>query len=116
LSGSVELWLLTAVVTAVASGVYLWRITRREEAQRLRLEAFRGAVHRNMQASGAPWYRRFTNLIAASPILGVVEQQRLIKSLASAGIKGGTSLANFIALKLCCAIVWVGVTWLVLES
>ena len=109
---NVEFWLVVAVATAAMSGFRLWLITRREEAQRLRLEAFRGAVH----ASGAPWHRRFTNLIAASPILGVVDQQRLIKALAAAGIKGRTSFANFVAIKVCCAIGLVGVAWLVLQG
>ena len=109
---NVEFWLLAAAATAAVSGLHLWGITRREAAQRLRLETFRGAVH---QAGGAPWYRSFTDLIAASPILGVVEQQRLIRAFAAAGINGRTSLANFIAVKLCCVIGLVGVTWLVLE-
>jgi tight adherence protein C len=111
---NVEFWLLVAVATAVVSGFRLFRITRREATQQLRLEAFRGTVD-HIQASDARWYRQFANLIAASPILGVVEQQRLIKLLAAAGIKDRTSLANFIAIKVGCTIGLVGLTWLALE-
>src|ERR1700752_3126938 len=95
--------LLTAALTVVAvSGYYLWRIARREEVQRLRLEAFRGAVSVEKNTNGVRWYRRLGILIATSPIVGTVEQQRLLKLLVAAGIKGRGNVATFVAIKVCC--------------
>jgi tight adherence protein C len=53
--------------------------------------------------------------IAASPLIGIVEQERLLKLLAAAGIKGRGNLANFIAMKVCGAIVLAGLGWMTLE-
>jgi tight adherence protein C len=68
-----------------------------------------------MQAAGMPSYRRLGSSIAASPLIGIVEQQRLLKVLASAGIKGSGNLANLIAMKVCGAIVLAGLAWVTLE-
>jgi len=111
-----EIWLLAAVLAAALSGCHLWRIARREEAQQLRLEAFRGAVPSAKPTGGhLPWYQRLGSLIAVNPIVGTVEQQRLLKLLLAAGIKGRGSLANFVASKVCGAIVFAGLAWLMLE-
>src|SRR5262249_20617076 len=53
--------------------------------------------------------------IAASPIIGIVEQQRLLKLLVAAGIRGRGNLANFISLKVCGALVLAGFVWMGLE-
>jgi tight adherence protein C len=45
----------------------------------------------------------------------VVEQQRLLKSLRYAGIHGRGSLAIFIAMKVCGAIFFLGMAWILLE-
>ena len=82
--------------------------------QKLRLEAFRGAIV-GTQRARLPWYRRLGIQIAASPIIGTVEQQRLLKLLAAAGIKGRGSLANFIASKVCGGVVLAVLVWLLLE-
>jgi tight adherence protein C len=118
-SNTVEMWLFVAVAAAGAaalSGFRLWRIAQREEVQRLRLEAFRGTVSEGMQTGRClPWYRRLGMTIASSPIVGTVEQHRLLKLLAAAGIKGRGSLANFIASKVCGAVIFAGLAWLLLE-
>jgi tight adherence protein C len=62
-----------------------------------------------------PWYRHLGSQIAASPFIGVVEQQRLLTLLAAAGIKSHGSLANFIAAKVCGAVVLAGLVWILLE-
>ena len=62
-----------------------------------------------------PWHRRFGRLLAASPIIGTSEQQRLIDLLASAGIKGQSNLANFVASKLAGAVILAGLAWLTTE-
>jgi len=64
---------------------------------------------------GVPWYRRLGSSIAASPIIGTVEQQRLLKLLAAAGVRGRGNLANFIALKVSGALVLAGLLWIGLE-
>jgi tight adherence protein C len=110
-----EIWLVVVtLLVAALSGFHWWRITRREEVQQRRLEVFRGAAPETVQTS-PPWYRQFGSLIAASPIFGTVEQQRLLKLLAAAGLKGGGSLANFVASKVCTAVVLAGLVWLLLE-
>jgi tight adherence protein C len=110
-----EIWL--AVVTMAAAilfGLRLWRINRREEVQQRRLEAFRGAIHATAQ-SHAPWYRRLGTLITASPIVGTVEQQRLLKLLAAAGIKRRGSLVDFVVMKVCSAVVLSGLGWMLID-
>lgn len=113
-SSNVIWWWLAAVTIpmAVLSGGRLWVIDHRERLQRLRLEVFRGAQRVEIQAAPSRWQQLGSRL---APIVGVVEQQRLLKLLAMAGLKGHGSLANFIAFKVITAIVLVGLTWLVLE-
>jgi tight adherence protein C len=115
IENSAAMWLLAAVLVAVLSGNRLWRNAHREEDQRLRLEAFRGAVTTSRQADHLPWYRLLGIRIATSPFVGNVEQQRLLKSLATAGIKGHGSLANFLASKVCGAVIFATMVWLLLE-
>lgn len=110
-----ELWLLAAIAVVVLSGFRLWRIAQREEDQRLRLAAFRGAIPAATQSGAAPWYRRLGSRVALSPIIGTVEQQRLLKLLMAAGIKSRGSLANFVAAKVCGAIVIAALAWLFIE-
>jgi tight adherence protein C len=115
-SYTAEIWLVVVMVTgAVLSAYRLWRIAQQEEVQRFRLEAFRGAVSAAVQIS-PPWYRQLGRLIAASPIVGVVEQQRLLKLLQAAGMKSRGSLVNFVAAKVCSAVVLACLAWLMLES
>jgi tight adherence protein C len=105
--------LIAAIGATILTGLYRWRISERDRVQQLRLDGFRGAVP--VQAGGVPWYRQLGSRIAASPLIGIVEQQRLLKILAAAGIKGRGSLANFIAMKVCGAIVLGGLAWVGLE-
>jgi tight adherence protein C len=113
-SHTIEISVLAAAIAiTIISGPYRWRIADRDRAQRLRLDGFRGEVP--VQAAGIPWYRRLGSSIAASPLIGVVEQQRLLKLLASAGIKGRGNLANFITMKVCGALVLAGLAWMALE-
>ena len=104
---------VAAIGATILTGLYRWRIAERDRVQQLRLDGFRGAVP--VQAGGVPWYRRLGSSIAASPLIGIVEQQRLLKILAATGIKGRGSLANFIVMKVCGAIVLGGLAWIGLE-
>jgi tight adherence protein C len=113
ISYATEVWVLVAVTVAtVLLGLKRWRIAERDRVQRLRLDEFRGEIP--VQAT-VPWYRQLGSSIAASPLIGIVEQQRLLKLLAAAGIKGRGNLANFIALKVCGALVLAGIVWIGLE-
>src|SRR5262249_42488063 len=115
-SYAAEIWLFAALLAAALSGVHLWRVARRGGTQRPRLGAFCGAASPAMPTGRQPpWYRRLGSLIAASAIVGTVEQQRLLKLLLAAGIKGHGSLANFVACKVCGAIVFAGLAWLLLK-
>jgi tight adherence protein C len=114
ISYATEIWVLVVALAAtVLFGSQRWRIANRDRVQRLRLDGFRGAIH--TQAAGMPWYRRLGNSIAASPIVGIVEQQRLLKLLAAAGVSGRGNLANFIALKACGSLVLAGLVWMGME-
>jgi tight adherence protein C len=112
-----EILLAVALTVTVLSGYRLWRIAQREEAQRARLEGFRGAVDETTPqlTDRLPWYRHFGLRVAASPLIGTVERQRLFKLLMAAGIKGRGSLANFLAAKICSAVVFAGLGWIGLE-
>jgi tight adherence protein C len=105
--------LVAAIVATILSGLCRWRIIERDRVQRLRLDGFRGAVP--APAGGVLWYRQLGSSIAASPLIGTVEQHRLLKLLAAAGIKSRGSLANFIALKVCGAVVLAALVWIGLE-
>jgi tight adherence protein C len=105
--------LIAALGAAALTGFRRWRIADRERAQRLRLDGFRGAV--SVRADCMPWYRQLRSSIAASRFVGIVEQQPLLKLLAAAGIKGRGNLANFIALKVCGAVVLAGLVWILIE-
>jgi tight adherence protein C len=105
--------LVAAIVATILSGLCRWRIVERDRVQRLRLDGFRGAVP--APAGGVLWYRQLGSSIAASPLIGIVEQQRLLKLLAAAGIRSRGSLANFLALKVCSAVVLAGLVWIGLE-
>ncbi len=111
-SKTAEIWLLAAVLAAVLSGYRLWRIARREQVQQGRLEAFRGPIAASTQL---PWYRLLGIRIATSPFVGTIEQQRLHKLLRAAGYNGRGSLANFLAIKVCGAVVFAAVAWTLLE-
>jgi len=114
MSHTAEIWVLvTAVAATLLAGLYRWRIAERDRLQRLRLDGFRGAVP--VRAGGTRWYRQLGSSIAASPFIGTVEQERLLKLLVSAGIKGRGILSNFIAMKVCGAVILAGLVWIGLE-
>jgi len=104
-------WLAAVTIPAAAlSGWRLWIIERRERVQRTRLDGFRGEI-RVTQSTPAPssWTHHIANSL--SSILGVVEQQRLLKMLKAAGIRSQGSLATFIAMKGFSALVLIILTW-----
>jgi tight adherence protein C len=114
--GSVETTILIATLAAaLLSAFYLWRIGKQED-RRDRLVVLRGpAVDRMIREERPRWYERIGGIVASSPAIGRVEQQRLLGVLASAGIKGQTSLSLFVASKLCAGFVWTALVWLFLQ-
>jgi tight adherence protein C len=104
-----------AVAAAVMSAFDLWRIARREDRSD-RLIALRGAAtNRAVRAEPLVWYARIGGIIAASPLVGVAEQQRLLALLAASGFKARSSLAIFIVSKVCSAFVIAALLWLLVE-
>ncbi len=98
------------------SAFNLWRIARSEEY----LDRLLGLRDTSPGSAGAgqrqaPWYDRLGSMVAASPIIGIPEQQRLLGALAAAGIKGHGDLATFVASKVCSAVVLAALLWLFLE-
>jgi tight adherence protein C len=109
-----EIWVLVAAIAAtILFGFQRWRVAERDKVQQLRLDGFRGEIPVHI---GSPsWYRQLGSSIAASPIIGVVEQKRLLKLLVAAGTKSRGSLANFITLKASGAFVLAGFGWIFIE-
>jgi len=117
--GPVETLVFVLALTAgLLSGFNLWRISRSETRQdwlvMLRKRSARDPAEQE-RPRRPRWYTRLGGQIAASPIIGFAEQQRLLGALAAAGIKGHGDLATFIASKLCGAVALAALTWLFLE-
>jgi len=105
-------WLaITLLPASILAAWRLWVLDQRDRTQRLRLEAFRGPVRGNASVRRSVWEQLGSRF---APIVGN-DQQRLLKSLAAAGFKHKGSLASFIALKVATAVVFVALTWLLLE-
>jgi tight adherence protein C len=115
---SETLILALAIATAVLSALNLWRIGQREGRED-RLAALRVARFGRPEAASAPplpWYHRLGAVLAASPVVGIAEQHRLLEVLATAGIKGHGDLATFVASKACGAVsvgafIWLFLVW-----
>jgi tight adherence protein C len=107
--------LVLTLAAALLSALHLWRIGKQED--RLdRLATLRGAaMDRTVRERRPSWYQRLGGIVAASPIIGTVEQQRLLGVLAATGIKGHGNLATFVASKVCGGLAAVALLWLFLE-
>jgi tight adherence protein C len=107
--------LVLTLATALLSAFHLWRIGRSEDRQH-RLISVRGTIpDQAAEPRGPRWHDRLGSLVAASPIIGITEQHRLLEALAAAGIKRHGSLASFVATKVCCAGGLALLSWLLLE-
>jgi tight adherence protein C len=108
--------LVLALAAALVSGVHLWRIGHRED----RRQQLRGLLTARNRPEPDPatrqrWYERLGSGVAASRIVGITEQHRLLDALAKAGIKAQGSLARFVAAKVCGALALAVLTWLLLQ-
>jgi tight adherence protein C len=108
--------LVLALAAALLSAFNLWRIGQSEDRQARLALHFRIAPDAAQMALRSPrWYQRLAAMVAITPLVGTVEQQKLLGALAAAGIKGEGSLANFIASKVCGAVALTALSWLFLE-
>jgi tight adherence protein C len=107
--------LVLSLAAAFVSAFNLWRISGSEDREDRLVLLRTGASAATVPVRGPRWYTRLGGLIAASPIIGITEQQRLLVALAAAGIKGQGDLATFIVSKLSGAVTFAGLAWLFLE-
>jgi tight adherence protein C len=110
------LMIALALAAALAAAFRLWRIAQRERLHP-RLAAFRGSSA--AAATGArplhhEWYGWFGAVVAASPIVGRREQERLLEVLAKAGIRRHGGLAALVASKVCSTFGLAALAWLLL--
>jgi tight adherence protein C len=107
-----------ALAAALLSGFNLWRIGRREERV-ARLAALRVGARDQEQApleARIPWHRRLGGIVAASPIVGASDRDRLLRLLDTAGIRAHGRLASVVAAKVCGAVALAGLIWMLLEA
>jgi tight adherence protein C len=108
--------LVLAIAAALISAFLLWRMAQLENRKR-RLEALRvsatggPAANRTMRPK---WYGRLGEVVAASPIVGRAEQQKLLDKLTSAGLRGHGRLATLVASKVCAGMALVALACLFL--
>jgi tight adherence protein C len=106
--------IVLALTAALVSALHLWRIGYREQRQ-ARFAALRSTRSDEAQSAvsrNPSWHRLFGALVAASPIVGRTEQERLLNLLAKAGIKGQGNLASVVAAKVCGGLALAAVLWL----
>jgi tight adherence protein C len=117
--GSSDICILAIALAAAAlSALNLMRIARSEDRQSLILEALRRAPHHFAEPSRAPrlpWYQWLGATVAATRVIGTAAQEKLLAALVAAGVKGHGHLAALLTAKLCSAIAFIPLCWLVIE-
>jgi tight adherence protein C len=107
-----------ALTAAALSVLNLGRIAQSEGRQSRLLEALGRGPNHFAEPSGAPrlpWYQWLGATVAATRVIGTAAQERLLAALVAAGIKGHGHLAALLTAKLCSAIAFFPLCWLVLE-
>ena len=110
--------LIAALALTLVSALGLWRIGQSEDRQKRLLNALRrGPGHRPepSRLRRPTWFEQLGILMAATRIIGLAEQKRLLAALVAAGVKGHGRLAALLAAKTCSAVVFVPLCWLFLE-
>jgi tight adherence protein C len=111
--------LVLALAAASLSALNLWRIGHAEDREKRFFEALRRVPFHSAEparAPGPPWYHRLGTRVAATRIVGIAEQQKLLDDLAAAGARGHGHLPAVIAAKLCSAVAFAPLCWLLLEG
>ena len=112
-------WMLVAAIAlTLVSALGLWRIGQSEDRQKRLLNALRRGLGHRPEPSlprRPSWFERLGILMAATRIIGMAEQKRLLTALVAAGVKGHGRLAALLAAKTCSAVVFVPLCWLFLE-
>ena len=110
--------LIAALAATILSALGLWRIGQSEDRQRRLLSALRQVPHFRPEPPPArrpTWYQRLGTLVAATRIIGIAEQRRLLAALVAGGVKGHGNLAALVAAKACSAAAFVPLCWLLFE-
>lgn len=109
--------LVAAIATAGLSAIVLWRTPQRDMVE-ARFETVRAAAAAP-EAEEAPaqrrWYQHIGAAVAGSPVIGVVEQSKMIAALAAAGIQGPGRLATFVSIKFALVLLLPPLVWLVMR-
>jgi tight adherence protein C len=109
--------LVLALAVAVVAATGLWRIGQREDRHR-RLNTMVNATRRGAKTTESrrvTWYDQLGVAVAATSLIGIAEQERLLAALAGAGIKGHGRLSTFIGAKVCGGVALAALAWLILE-
>ncbi len=110
--------LAIALTAAVLSALNLGRIAQSEGRLSRLLEALGRRRYHFAEpplAPRLPWYQWLGATVAATRVIGTAAQERLLAALVAAGIKGHGHLAALLTAKLCSAMVFSPLCWLVLE-
>jgi tight adherence protein C len=117
--GSLEIYILAIALTAaLLSALNLGRIARSETRLGRLLEVLGRSPQHFAEPSRPerlPWYQWAGLAIAATRVIGTAAQERLLAALVAAGIKGHGHLAALLTAKLCGAIAFLPLCWLVIE-
>jgi tight adherence protein C len=110
--------LVVALAVTMLSALGLWHIGRSEDRQKRLLNM----LHRVSRAAPEPprppqpsWYHRLGTLMAATRIIGTEDQKKLLAALLAAGVRGNGHLAALVAAKVCSAVAFVPLCWLLFE-
>jgi tight adherence protein C len=109
--------LVVTFAVALVSLFRLWLIAQRERRQP-RLEAMRIAAADPTAEARPPrqtWYGWLGAAVAATPIVGRGDQQRMLDLLSRAGFRQHGALAAMVASKLCGGVGFAALAWLFLE-
>ena len=107
-----------ALTAAVLSALNLGRIAKSESRQRSLFEVLGHSQYHFAQPEREPrlpWYQWFGASIAATRIIGPAAQQRLLTALLAAGVRGHGHLAALVTAKVCAAVVFVPLCWLLVQ-
>src|SRR5438128_7765609 len=110
--------LAIAVSAALLSALNLGWIAQSEGRQRRLLDALGRTPYQFAEPSRVPrlpWYQWLGATVATTRIIGTAAQERLLAALAAAGVKGHGHLAALLTAKLCSAIAFPPLCWLLLE-